>query len=316
MKPKKIDKQSLAGKADKEIIILRHGGGRLGNQLWLYTNVYAFCLENGYKCSNPSFFAYNKYYGFHDPNPLVKFFEFLNNFKINDSHASNYLFYKMYKYCSSLMPILQKGVVIKIKPDQKLNLPPTRVTKPNHKKIIRLIESNRCKYVYLDGGQFENPKGVKKYRKQITKKFLPEANVVKKVDNFLKRFRNCCLVAVHIRQGDYKRYRGGKLYFSQPEVASILRLFIAKYYKGNKKVKFILFSDSKIDLNNFTGLDIVAGFGPDSMIEDMLAMSRCDVIIASESSFSSYAAYYGDIPLLNFGRSKHGILGIRKTIYT
>jgi hypothetical protein len=301
MKPKRTDHDS---NIDKEIIILRHIGGRLGNQLWLFSNVYAYCLEKGYKCLNPSFYAYNKYYGLRDPNPLVKIFEYLNNFKINESHASSYFIYTLYKYCSTLIPLFQRGIIIKIKQDEKFNLPPSQNNKPDHKEIIELIESSQSRKVYLDSGEFENPFGIKKYRKQITDKFKPNENAIKIVDKFLSKFRNFYLVAVHIRQGDYKRFVKGRFYFSQYEVANILRYFIARRYKGNKKVKFILFSDSKIDSNNFSDLNTEMGFGPGFMIEDMLAMSKCNLIIASRSSFSVYAAYYGNKPLYTFDHKK------------
>ena len=40
----------------RKIIILKHGGGELANQLWNYLSVYAFGLERGISVLNPSFF--------------------------------------------------------------------------------------------------------------------------------------------------------------------------------------------------------------------------------------------------------------------
>ena len=277
---------------NKEIIILRHIGGRFGNQLWLFSNVYAFCLERGYKCLNPSFYAYNKYFNLNDENWFTKFFEYLSNPKINRSHAASFIIYTLYKYCSGLMPFFRRGTVIKSNSNENIN------------NLSEKIMSSRYQKVYLDCNELNNPEGVKKYRDQVVDKFKPKKEIVKKVDDFLNKHRGYYLVAVHIRQGDYKRFVNGRFYFDQSEVSSILGFFIEKRYHGKKKVKFILFSDSVINLDNFSGLNVELGFGPDFMIEDMLTMSKCNLIIAARSSFSTYAAYYGGKTLYVFDHHK------------
>ena len=48
----------------KKIVILKHGGGELANQLWNYVSIYAYSLECGAKITNASFFEYHYYFKF------------------------------------------------------------------------------------------------------------------------------------------------------------------------------------------------------------------------------------------------------------
>lgn len=273
----------------KEIVILKHVGGRLGNQLWLYSAVYAYCLEKGHTCTNPSFFPYNKYFDFKESSIIIKLLGFVSGPKINNNHAASYIIYLIYKTYSSLLPILFKGEVVKVGYNQQID------------NLSQKIERSKSKRIYLDCRELNNPKGMKKYHNQIVKKFKPKEEIIMRANNFIKRFGNHYLIGVHIRQGDYKRFMGGKFYFEQSEIANILKYFKVKNETKNKKVKFILFSNSSVDLKKFSGLDVTPGIGSNYIIEDMLAMSMCDAILATVSSFSTYAAYYGNKPLYIFG---------------
>ena len=48
----------------KKIVILKHGGGELANQLWNYLSIYAFGLEAKVLVKNPSFFEYHSFFKF------------------------------------------------------------------------------------------------------------------------------------------------------------------------------------------------------------------------------------------------------------
>lgn len=287
---------------NKEIIILRHNGGQLGNQLLLFTNIYAYCIEKDYKCTNYSFYEYSKYFNFQTPNFWVWIFEWLSEIKF---YKRRIIIYLIYKYVSYLLQILQKGMVIKENPNDFFYLPPTPMSNTKHKAIIKRVENSSDKLIYIDGWTFRNPLGLKKYHDQIIQAFKPKKEIMQKANQFINQIKkDNFLVGVHIRQGEYKskKFMNAKLYFKENEVADILRNYLRKENKDPQKVLFILCSDETLDLSLFSGLKTQIGIG--FMIEDLITLSMCDIIIGSNSTFGSFAAYLGKIPFFVFDRKK------------
>lgn len=283
----------------KEIVILRHNGGQLGNQLLLFTSIYAYCLEKGFSCKNFSFYEYNKYFNIPTANLATNILEKINSFKFYKKHA---LLYLAYKYFSYILQLLKPGRIIKEDPSEAIYLPPTLTRNSKHKKIIKTIEDSNNNTIYIDGWGFRNPTGLKKYHKQIIKIFSPKKEVLEKIDKFFEEIEeDYFIVGVHIRQGDY-RIVMQHWYFNEKEAAEILRAFLKKENRDPTKVLFILCSDEKINKSNFLGLNIK--LGPGSMMEDLIALSKCKMIIGSNSTFGSYAAYYSNIPFFIFDRKK------------
>src|SRR3989344_463054 len=277
----------------KEIVILRHNGGQLGNQLLLSTSIYAYCIERGYKCTNYSFYEYNKYFQFKTPNFWIWIFEKFSEVKLFRRRVVVYL---IYKYTSYLLQILKKGIVIKEDPEESFYLPPTPINNTKHKAIIKRVENSSDKLIYIDGWTFRNPLGLKKYHDQIIQSFKPKEEIIQRANQFIKQIRkDDFLVGVHIRQGEYKskNFMDAKLYFKENEVADILRDYLRKENKDPQKVLFILCSDEALNLSSFSGLKIQIGIG--IMMEDLITLSMCDIIIGSNSTFGSFAAYFGNI---------------------
>ncbi len=286
----------------KEIIILRHNGGQLGNQLLLYTSVYAYCTEKGYRCINYSFYEYNRYFNLQTPNLWIRVFEKLSEIKF---YKSRIIVYLIYKYSSYLLQILNRGAVVTEDPKESFYLPPTPINNAKHQEIIKRIENSSDKLICTDGWTFRNPLGLKKYHNQIIQAFKPKKEFIQKANLFINSIKkDNYLVGVHIRQGEYKskNFMGGDLYFKEIEVANVLRFYLKKSKKDSGKVLFILCSDGSLDLSYFSGLRIKLGIG--SMMEDLITLSRCDIIIGSNSTFGSYAAYFGEIPFFIFDRNK------------
>lgn len=288
---------------NKEVIILRHNGGQLGNQLLLFTSVYAFCLENGYKCSNYSFYEYNKYFDFQTSNFWIRLFEKLSQIKF---YKKRIVIYIIYKYFSYLFQFFKKGDILNEDTKEFFYLPPTPIKNVIHKTIINKITISPSNLLYLSGWTFRNPVGLRKYYKQITEKFKPKKEILQRANQFINQIKkDNFLVGVHIRQGEYKskKFMDGKLYFNENEVADILRNYLTKEKRDPKKVLFLLCSDGPLNLVYFSGLRIQIGIG--IMIEDLITLSMCDIIIGSNSTFGSFAAYFGNIPFFIFDRKKN-----------
>lgn len=282
----------------KRIIILRQNGGRLGNQLLLFASIYAFCLEYEFECINYSFYNYKNYFQL----PSDKFSVFLNliaNLKLYNSHSLHLIVYQIYKFFTYIFTFFNKGLILKEDPRRLFYLPPSIDKIKSHSNIIKKIISSKDKIIYIDGWHFRNPIGMKKYHKKIVNYIKPKNEIVKSVQLFINPLKiKYYLVGVHIRQGDYKRIEQGKWYFTNKEVAEILKNYLKNERHSSKPILFIICSDEIINMKEFKGLNIKLGSG--IIIEDLFTLASCNLIIGSNSTFGSFASYYGNIPFIEF----------------
>jgi hypothetical protein len=289
----------LAYKSPKKmnkIVILHGNGGRLANQLWLYTSVYTYCLEKKYDCENPSFFQYSHY--FNTPVSPSVFSIFFNNARIRRSEPAK----KLYSRYVRLKKIFYKNNIVEAK-DNEFILPPDKSDNVQQKNILQRIEKSENKTFYFCGWLFRNPKSWEKYHEEVKEYFKPKQEYQDKIDAFIGKLRDNGkrLVGVHIRHGDYKTWNDGKFFYSFEEVRDILESYLEKQ-ENSGKVIFVLCSDEKINDAVFAGLPYVKGLG--SEIEDLFTLAATDVIIGTNSTFGPWAAYYGNIPYIYFPEKK------------
>lgn len=101
------------------------------------------------------------------------------------------------------------------------------------------------------------------------------------------------IIGVHIRRGDYKNWRNGEFYYSLEEYRKFMK--IIKEYFCPKKIQFFIASNEMITTPEFKDFNfILLNNGP---ISDLFGLSKCDYIIGPPSSFSSWAAMIGDVPI-------------------
>lgn len=97
-------------------------------------------------------------------------------------------------------------------------------------------------------------------------------------------FSNC--VAVHVRLGDFPENRRIPISWYESQI---------KLRSRGKKI--IIFSDgTDEELRQLLNLDNVVRVFFGGAIQDIIAMSRCEYIIGSDSSFSAWGAYLGQVP--------------------
>lgn len=99
-------------------------------------------------------------------------------------------------------------------------------------------------------------------------------------------------IGIHIRLGDYSADSRVSLDWYIEKMKAI------REKKGNK-VKFLVFSDGNVEelkeILDFPNTEM-AFFG--SAIADILILSKANLIIASDSTFSAWGAYLGQVPIL------------------
>ncbi|WP_270530552.1 alpha-1,2-fucosyltransferase [Phocaeicola plebeius] len=126
--------------------------------------------------------------------------------------------------------------------------------------------------------------------------FQPSKEIQNEVEKLISTYHNqgYFIIGVHIRQGDYKTWRGGQYYFSQEEYAELLQ-YLLKLYK-DKKVIFYISSNTTINTSIFSRIPYINA-NNNSAAFDLEALSHCDRIIGPLSTFSRWASLKGEVPL-------------------
>lgn len=285
----------------RKIIILKHNGGRLGNQLWNYISIYAYCLEKKNICLNYSFYKYDKYFNIKNNGLFYRFF--LRLYRLAYLLKLDRYIDKIYnRYVKLIKNYNQKKIIYSDKylKDGVFYLPPTPTAQSINVSAINNIldrSSRKLYLVYIPGWPFRNPVGIEKYRSEIKKYFLPKKYIRQPVENFMNSLRKKYkhVVGVHIRQDDYKnKFMEGKLYFNQNQVSKILRQYLSRFNRTIIETCFVICSDGPVNQELFKNLNIKMTSG--DVIKDLYSLSLADIIIGSDSTFGSFASYYGNIP--------------------
>jgi hypothetical protein len=293
----------------KRVVVLQHNGGRLANQLWLFMSVYAYCLEKGYQCRNYSFFEYAKHFPAASGGRFFGFFVALYGFfePANRLLRSGYRYMFRKAYALFVLSVRAfRGGSFVYAPDDSDNpsiqrLPPTPGA---FSDVLAFDADPHRRMLYMVGWLFRNSAGIEKFRDRIRSCFRPKEKHMLPIEAQMKKIRNVydMVVGVHIRKGDYRTYRKGELFFSEREIAAMLRDFMQK--NRGKNLCFLAFSDEKIDWTAFAGLPMLYPENPvNSDIRDLFQLSMADAIIGSDSTFGGFASYYGNVPFIIFQRN-------------
>ena len=121
-------------------------------------------------------------------------------------------------------------------------------------------------------------------------------DVVNTVNDFFSSQEKTTIIGVHIRRGDYKEWLNGVYYFSDEVYYKVMKNLQKQLLEKGEKVKFLICSNERINLYNFSELDCF--IIPESSSEkDLYALSKSNYIIGPPSSFSQWASFYGKVPV-------------------
>lgn len=283
-------------KEKKIIKILEHNSGRLANQLWNFAAVYVFAQEKKLTLDNYSFVDYFYYFGYKTNNKFVN------------------TFFYFYKFICFILPKLVRGVTVnKIKVlyrfilncfiSSKDVIYSGMVRGVAHKRIdLKSYKDNNIK-TYLVGW-FLNSEGLLKHHEKVVDYFRPSEDIMNNIQAKIreikeKKYKH--VVGVHIRQGDYKDWEGGRYYFDHYKVKEILKEYLKEYNLHVNDVYFLMCSDGDIDMSVFEDFNLEVSNSNE--VEDLYMLAHTDIIIGSDSTFGAWAAYYGDIPFIVFNKN-------------
>jgi len=263
------------------MIVVIDRPGQLCNRLWAYTPLISFCLK--YDIQLRVLYFNNYHTNFSDVNCK-------KNIKIGSLKS-----YNSYRLARRLIRFSTKYQIVKLSKKIKIH----SGTFDSYDKLINeLKDKNRIHFVKAWRQPYDQNL-IDEQKDEILEIFRPNSNTVRYVDEFFIKntLSDQIIVGVHIRKKDYKSFLNGRYYFDDSVYFNAMNQLKEQLNKtGVNNIKFLLCSDSYIDLNSFKSLNTIS-LQESSAINDLYALSKCDYILGPPSTFSMWASFYGDVPL-------------------
>jgi hypothetical protein len=268
--------------------------GQLCNRLFHLSNFIAFALENRVKVWYPFF------------NDYVDYFPNLSNFSSNSKLLSlqtnklvRFFFNRIWPFIALPISRLMGFQLI----DARSNFSPDQP---------HFIYNASTTYTFVTGFLFRSQINLQKHGDRIRSLFKFDAAtnlLAEKLINSLRNKDNSAIVGVHIRRGDYKQWQNGAYYFEDNTYASLMQKMLENLASRNLLTTFVIVSNEpeKIGEKAFDGLSYSRS--SNSEIVDLCLLTKCDYIIGPPSTFSSWASFYGQVPLFHL-RSREDELSL------
>lgn len=289
-----------SGRPNAKWFVIGFRCGRLANRLILFANFIALAEEQGHRLINFSFHSYSELFAGTRGNiycryPVPRRRSWLDVVpgvaavlrKTRLLHQLTYQASQLYER----FPLLGRSVIT------LRELPGHRLTILDGPACQETIRS--AKIVFVRGWWLRTPGLVQKHGGKIRAYFRPVESFEMAVDTALGPLRrnSDVVIGIHIRQGDYRDWQGGKYFFPASRYAGWMHELVAQF--PNRKVGFFVCSDEPREAGEFPGLNVVLGAG--SAVGDVYALARCDYILGPKSTFTQWASFYGEKPLLQVG---------------
>jgi hypothetical protein len=283
---------------DGKLIVISLRSGRLANRLMLFTQFIALSEEQGHRIINFAFHSYAHLFettrrDIYCRYPVARRRSWLDIVPgVADALRKTRICYQLVCYGSiwnEHLPIFGRMVVtLREKPGSKV-MP---LDGPEIQAQIR-----DARIVFAHGWKFRVPTDwIQRHAEKIRAYFRPIEEFEHASREAVERLRRGAdmVVGVHIRHGDYRAWRGGKYFFPASRYAGWMQEFAAQF--PERKVAFFVCSDEPRNADEFPGL--LVGLGAGSAMGDLHALARCDYIFGPQSTYTQWASFYGNKPLL------------------
>jgi hypothetical protein len=271
--------------------------GRLANRTILFANFIALAEEQGHRLINFTFHSYSEFFeGTREniycryPRPIRRsWMDIVPG--VAATIRKTRIPYHLTRATAALnerFPIFGNAAVT------LHELPGQRITLLDGAEYQEKIRPAKIIFVY--GWWLRAPNLVKKHGDKIRAYFRPiekYENASRDTIDSLRRNADV-VIGIHIRQGDYRGWKGGKYFFPIARYAAWMNELAAQF--PGRGVAFFVCSDEPRSLGEFPGLTV--GLGTDSPVSDIYALARCDYILGTKSTFSQWPSFYGEKPLL------------------
>ena len=158
-----------------------------------------------------------------------------------------------------------------------------------------VADLRRRRLVLLKGWLFRNRSGVERHAATIRNFFQPMPDICSEADGIVGAARAAgdLLVGVHVRHRDYREFMDGKFFYPLTTYVALMRSVAAML--APQRAAFLVCSDEEQDRS--LASDLAVTFSTMGPVQDLWALSRCDLLMGPPSTFSQWAAFLGETPL-------------------
>ena len=280
---------STSTKLLQKTIIISKKTGRLGNRLQLYAHLLAFALEKDLRLLNPAFAEYSLFFQGTADQRWGKFPK--DPEAVSPSEASRDWIYwsnrAAYKLAKPLAISNNAGI---------------RVAKAQSSKFIQTDSlwndfiQESWNILFTQGLHFYSPGEWFLRHGDTIRSFLAPLNCYQeKAIQFVTQIKlqTDVLVGVHLRQTDYQEFVGGRFFYSLNQY--LMKMLEIRRLHHPRSCTFLICSD--VSWQEGLKQDLKCFSGPRTVIGDLIALSKCDLILGPPSTFSGWAAWYGKVPI-------------------
>src|SRR5438067_9244039 len=269
------------------MIVVANKPGQLGNMLFVYSNLIARAIESNLKVANTALDDYADLFPATSRDLMCRFPPVES--RIRCTPLRRRLIYHIFHFITRVLSKL------------RLELPFIRqITFREWYSAFDLADpaflaSLKPRQWVLLRGWFSDPKARGKHAGAIREFFKPREHNQRNIDDLISRARVDAdiLIGVHIRQGIIHFGNARMYFYSTPRYAEMMDDLLLLF--SGKRVSFLICSDWPQDRKVFSRFRVT--FGTNDLIEDLYALARCDYLIGPPSTFTTWASFYGQVPL-------------------
>lgn len=287
-----------APRRDRKLFLIACRSGRLANRLVLFANFIALAEEQGDHVVNV---AFHSYAGLFETTRRDIFCQYpvaaQRSWLDVMPGAAGFvrgtrIFFRAVRLASLInerVPIFGPGTVTIQQLEQR------KATPLDGLEIQAKIRD--ATLVFVDGWTFRASALVRQHAAKIRAYFQPIEAVERSSREPVDRLRKQAelVIGVHIRQNDYSKWKHGRYFYPTPQYAAWMHQLIEVF--SERKVSFLVCSDEPQQNQDFQGLSV--GFAGGSPVVDLCSLAKCDYIFGPPSTYSQWASFYGDKPLLH-----------------
>jgi hypothetical protein len=264
------------------VLVIADHCGRLGNRLWTFANALAWGMENGCSVLAPGFAEYAAHFpelARHSRTPGWLAPGCLGRRLAATTPAS------AWKLLFRLNLRLRAWPYLAVPDGEALDLD----------SAGRPASMRSAPLVFLTGLYSLASVSLRKHSESVRSLFRPTDALRRQAEAVVGAARHTSdvVVGIHVRQGDYRIYCGGVMFYTSEEYADQMRR-LQSLWPG-RAVAFVVCSDEPQPPEAFAGLDV--HWGPGTPVADLHSLALCDDIVGPSSTFSRWASFWGEKPL-------------------
>lgn len=275
------------------MLIIDYKGGQLANRLFLFAYFIANSIEYKFKLINPFFEDYAALF------PAVA-----NNDYPEGLISTRFAESKMQS--DFIQHAIRGARYFSKKKNGHFFSCVFHSIRQTHDAVYKVFDMNDAafvnmaqqKIIFAKGWHYRDASNLVKHAGAIKKIFRPAEKYMQQVNAITNSARNAntLLIGVHLRKGDYANFFEGRWFYENSVYVEKMKTLKFLLQAQGKEAKFIVCSNEKINEADFDGLEIISG--EREAITDLYTLAACDYIIGPPSTFSMWASYYGNVPLL------------------